>query len=445
MLYPRLKIARNLLKDDGVIFISIDDKEIDNLKKVCTEIFGEQNFIGTFIWKSRQNVDSRNKTGISTDHEYVVIYCKNIEGFKLKGKPIDESKYSNPDNDPRGLWMSNSILGLANSSQRPNLHYPITDPLTGRLFNCPEDTGWRYSKETMQRKIDDVRIIFPKKDDGRPREKKYLKELDSTFTGISSILTEDVGFTLNGSREVRSLLEGKYFDFPKPVSLLKSIIKQGDEQDAIILDFFSGSASIAHAAMELNSEDDWKRKFILVQLPEFTDKKSEAYKSGFKNLCEIGKERIRRAGDKIVEEKGKADLDIGFKVFKLDTSNVKLWDPNIENLEEGMLEQQENIKGDRTKEDLLFEILLKVGIPLTTPIEEIQFKGKKIYNVAFGSVLLCLEDEIDLDIVNEMIKLKPEDFETKVIFKESGFLNDSVKTNAIQTLKKNGINDVRSV
>jgi adenine-specific DNA-methyltransferase len=197
--------------------------------------------------------------------------------------------------------------------------------------------------------------------------------------------------------------------------------------------------------MELKSEDSGNRKFIMVQLPELTDEKSEAFKAGYKNICDIGKERIRRAGDMIVEETGKTDLDIGFKVFKLDSSNVKAWDPNLENLEEGMLEQLENIKEDRSKEDLLFEILLKIGIPLTTQIEEVEYNGKTIFNVAYGSVLLCLEDEIDLEIVNEMIKLKPEDFDTKVIFKESGFLNDSVKMNAIQTLKKNGINDVRSV
>lgn len=445
MLYPRLKIARNLLQDDGAIFISIDDEEVDNLKKVCIEIFGEENFMGVFIWKSRQNVDSRNKTGLSTDHEYIAVFCKNREVFKLKGKPIDKSKYSNPDNDPRGPWMSNSILGLANSSQRPNLHYLVKDPLTGREFDCPEDTGWRFSKETMQSKINEGRIIFPKNDDGRPREKKYLLELDSTFTGISSILTEEVGFTLNGSREVRSLMGGKYFDFPKPVSLIKSILKQADQQDAVILDFFSGSATTAHAVMQLNAEDQGKRKFIMVQLPELTDEKSEAYKVGYKNICEIAIERIRRAGDKIVEETGKTDIDTGYKVFKLDSSNVKLWDPDSENLEQDLFDLQDNIKEDRSKEDLLFEVLLKIGVQLTTPIGEVNVNGKVIYNVGFGAVLLCLEDEINLEVVNELIKLKPEDFESKVIFKETGFLDDSVKTNAIQTLKKNGITDVRSV
>lgn len=445
MMYPRLKLARNLLREDGVIFISIDDTEVGNLRKVCDEIFGEQNFLGVLIWKSRQIVDSRNKTGLSNDHEYVVVFCKNIEQFSLKGKLIDISKYSNPDNDPRGPWMSNSILGLANSSQRPNLHYPIFEPKTGRKFEPPEDSGWRYSKETMQQKIDEGRIIFPIKDDGRPREKKYLSELGSRFTGFSSVLTDEVGFTLNGSREVREIFGGKYFDFPKPVSLVKSILEQSSEKNSIILDFFSGSATTAHAVMQLNAEDGGNRKFIMVQLPEPTDENSEAYKAGYKNICEIGKERIRRAGEKIVQETGKTDLDIGFKVFTLDSSNIKMWDPDFENLKQDLFDYKDNMKEDRTKEDLLYEILLKIGLPLTIPIEEIDYNGKTIYNVGFGAVLLCLENDIDLDVVHEMMKYKSEHLSPKVIFKESGFMNDSVKINAIQTLKKNGINDVRSV
>jgi len=325
------------------------------------------------------------------------------------------------------------------------LHYPIFEPKTGRKFEPPEDSGWRYSKETMQQKIDEGRIIFPIKDDGRPREKKYLSELGSRFTGFSSVLTDEVGFTLNGSREVREIFGGKYFDFPKPVSLVKSILEQSSEKNSIILDFFSGSATTAHAVMQLNAEDGGNRKFIMVQLPEPTDENSEAYKAGYKNICEIGKERIRRAGEKIVQETGKTDLDIGFKVFTLDSSNMKAWDPDFENLEQDLFNYKDNMKEDRTREDLLYEILLKIGLPLTIPIEEIDYRGKTIYNVGFGAVLLCLEDDIDLDIVHEMMKHQSEHLSPKVIFKESGFINDSVKINAIQTLKKNGINDVRSV
>lgn len=254
------------------------------------------------------------------------------------------------------------------------------------------------------------------------------------------------GSTKVGSQTVERLLEfDNPFDFPKPVLLLKFLIELVTDDEDLILDFFSGSATTAHAVMQLNAEDGGNRKFIMVQLPEPIDEKSEAYKAGYKNICDIGKERIRRAGEKIVQETGKTDLDIGFKVFKLDSSNVKTWDPDFDNLEQTLFDLQDNIKEDRTKEDLLYEILLKIGLPLTTPIEEIDYNGKTIYNVAYGSVLVCLEDDIDLDIVQEMLKYQSEHMPPKVIFKESGFISDAVKTNAIQTLKKHGITDVRSV
>ncbi|WP_260175195.1 site-specific DNA-methyltransferase, partial [Anoxybacteroides voinovskiense] len=236
-----------------------------------------------------------------------------------------------------------------------------------------------------------------------------------------------------------------HFDYPKPLELIQYLLKIGSEKDSIILDFFSGSATVAHAVMQLNAEDCSNRKFIMMQFPEPVDEKSQAHKAGYKNICEIGKERIRRAGEKIVQETGKNDLDIGFKVFTLDSSNIKTWDPDFENLKQDLFDYKDNMKEDRTKEDLLYEILLKIGLPLTTPIEEIDYNGKTIYNVGFGAVLLYLEDDIDLDIVHEMMKHKSEHLSPKVIFKESGFMNDSVKINAIQTLKKNGINDVRSV
>lgn len=250
MMYPRLKLARNLLTEDGVFFISIDDNEVSNLRKICDEVFGEENFVTELIWKSRQIVDSRNKNNASIDHEAIICYARRMENFSLLGKEISLNKYSNPDNDPRGPWMSNSILGLANASQRPNLHYSITDPKTGYEFSCPPDTGWRYSVETMAQKIDEARIVFPKKKDGRPREKKYLSELGSQYTGLSSILPESVGYTLNGSREVRDLFGEKYFDFPKPVSLIELLVKQGTLGDNdIIVDFYSGSATTAHAVV----------------------------------------------------------------------------------------------------------------------------------------------------------------------------------------------------
>jgi adenine-specific DNA-methyltransferase len=271
MMLPRLKLLKELLSEDGVIFISIDDIEHQNLRVLLDEIFNEENFLSTFIWKSRQNVDSRNQSKVSIDHEYIIAYSKNKD-FSLKGKESDKNKYSNPDNDPRGPWMSNSILGLANKQQRPNLHYPIIDPQTGNEFQCPPNTGWRYSKQTMQEKIQEGRIVFPNKEDGRPREKKFINELADIYTGFSSILPTDiVGFTLNGTRDLREILPDESFNFPKPYNLVKALIHQINDDDFIILDSFAGSGTTAHAALDLNKEDGGNRRFILVEMESYAD------------------------------------------------------------------------------------------------------------------------------------------------------------------------------
>jgi adenine-specific DNA-methyltransferase len=463
MMYPRLKLARNLLREDGLIFISIDDVEVSNLRKLCDEVFGEENFVATLIWKSRQIVDSRNKNNASTDHEYVMVYSRSPEDSQLRGKAIDLSKYSNPDNDPRGDWMSNSILGLANASQRPNLHSAIKDPETGWEFDCPSDSGWRYSKNTMAEKIADGRIVFPKSPGGRPREKKFLSELSSRFTGFSSVLGEEVGYTLNGSRELRDLFGGKIFDFPKPKSLLTALCRQGMGREEIVLDFFAGSCTVAHAVLDLNREDGEKRKFIMVQLPEPCDEKSEAYKAGYKTIADIGKERIHRVmkkikteqAEKVKEAKGKLqgatddapELDLGFKVLKLDTSNIKPWDADFDDVEGALLSAVENIKPDRTEADVLYELLLKYGLDLAVPIEERLIAGKTVYSIGAGALIVCLAKEIGLDTVEGIASLKEElkPEVMRVVFKDSGFANDVVKTNAVQILRQVGIDDVRSL
>lgn len=292
----------------------------------------------------------------------------------------------------------------------------------------------------------DNRIWFGKDGDSVPRLKRFLSEVKSTITPLTVWTYQEVSHSQDAKKELKELFDDQsVMDYPKPIKLMKRILELSTRDNDIILDFFSGSATTAHAVMQLNAEDGGNRKFIMVQLPEKTDETSDAYKAGYKNICEIGKERIRRAGEKIVQETGKTDLDIGFKVFKLDSSNIKEWDPDFDNLEQTLFDLQNNIKEDRTKEDLLYEILLKIGLPLTVPIEEIDCRGKTIYNVAYGSVLICLEDEIDLDLVQEMLKHRSEHMPPKVIFKESGFMSDAVKTNALQTLKKHGITDVRSV
>jgi len=281
-MHERLEIAQKLLSREGIILISIDETEYANLKLLCDEIFGAQNFMGTFIWKSRQVVDSRNKTHISNDHEYILAYSKNIDFASLLGKEVSKDKYSNPDNDPRGIWMSNSILGLANAEQRPNLHYDLVDPASGIVYPCNPSTGWRFSKETMAQKIAEGRILFPSKKGGRPREKKFYSEISSKYTGVSTVLPETVGYTLNGSREITQILGSRAFDFPKPVSLVYFLLAQCLNQNATMLDFFASSGTTGHAVLKLNVEDGGHRRFILCTNNE-------------NNICEaVTYERIKR-------------------------------------------------------------------------------------------------------------------------------------------------------
>ncbi|MFQ5686391.1 MAG: site-specific DNA-methyltransferase, partial [Candidatus Scalindua sp.] len=438
MMYPRLFLARNLLRDDGVIFVSIDDNEVQNLRLLLNEIFGEENFITQLIWKSRQIVDSRAQNGVSNDHEYVIVYSKS-SNTKLKGKEIDKSKYTNPDNDSRGPWMSNSILGLATKSQRPNLHYSIENPKTNIEYMCPPESGWRYSKETMAEKIKDGRIVFPKKDDGRPREKKYLSELEGEYTNFSSIIDFKTGYTLHGTREVRDIFNDNIFPFPKPVSLLKLLIEQGTQiQDSIVLDFFPGSCTTAQAVLDLNKEDGGNRKFICVQLPEKCDENSEAFKAGYKTIADIGKERIRRVIKKIRKEQdGRLDLDgaiskqdSGFKVFKLQQSNFKIWRTGIKDEEQLVKQLQKHLEplDEHAKiENVLYELLLKSGKPLTSKIIK-----KNGYFLVNDNELALILEKVNEKIIKNVITAKPE----KVITLDRLFNNnDRLKTNTALQMK----------
>jgi len=443
MMYPRLFLAKNLLKDDGVIFVHIDDNEVHNLRLLMNEIFGEENFVAEFIWKSRQIVDSRTQNGVSNDHEYILVYGRN--NVVLKGKKSRIDKYKNPDNDERGSWMSNSILGLATPSQRPNLHYDISDPETGNNFSPPPETGWRYSKDTMAKKIKEKRIVFPAKKEGRPREKKFLSELESEYTGFSSLISTEVGYTLNGTRELRDILDGNFFPFPKPISIIKTLINQGlsneGTDEAIVLDFFAGSATTAQAVLELNQADGGNRKFMLVQLPELTDENSEAYKAGYKTIADISKERIRRVIKKIEKEKAdKPDmfddgkLDLGFKVFKLYSSNFKIWRGD-EITEENLAQQLEvftdPVRHGSEEENMLYELMIKAGYQLTNKIE----KGDKFYSINDGELIIALE-EMSQPIVDKIIAAKPQ----KVITLDHLFTgNDQLKTNTVLQMRDAGV------
>lgn len=447
MMYPRLRLAANLLRDDGVIFISIDDVEIDNLKKLCNEIFGEENFVAQFIWQSRQNKDNRNITGVSIDHEYVVCYTKQFGHRVFRGTDRKTEQYKNPDNDPRGPWTSANMVGLATADARPNLHYDLINPADGRNYGCPEK-GWRYDQNTMNRLIQEGRIIWPDNPDGRPRKKSFLNELSDNLPGFSSIFSTGV-YTNTATKEIGGLFNRYLFDFPKPVEIIKQLISQVSNTDDTILDFFSGSATTAHAVMQLNAEDGGNRRFILVQIPELCDEKSEAYKAGYKNICEIGKERIRRAGKKILEEhiqvtmdEDKSPLDVGFRVFKLDTSNLKTWDATpIEDEQLDLLYQRMNsmihrVKPERTDLDMIYEIMLKLGVPLTYSVTSFSVNNKTVYGVGDDCLLLvCLAEDVQPEDIEQMAEYAP----AKIIISRDSFADDTAMANAYYILRDHGI------
>lgn len=428
MMYSRLKLARNLLRDDGVIFISIDDGEIANVRKACDEVFGEERFIGQLIWKSRQNKDNRSKNGASIDHEYVVTY-----GMTIRGADRNMTGYSNPDNDPRGEWTSANMVGLATADRRPNLHYDLIDPATGRNYGCPK-MGWRYDRKTMARLIAEDRILWPAAPEGRPRRKAFVEDLSSEQTGYSSIVGKDI-YTRNGTSDIEDLFGRRVMDFPKPVSLIKELVQQADiDKGDIVLDFFSGSATTAHAIMALNAEDGGKRKFILVQLAETCDDNSEAFKAGYKTIAELSKERIRRAGQKIKAENAitAPDLDIGFRVLKIDSSNMKdvYYAPDA--VKQGdLLAQVDNIREDRTPEDLLFQVLLDWGVDLALPITQEVIAGKQVFFVDGNALAACFETGINEEFVKTLAARHP----LRAVFRDAGFGSDSVKINIEQIFK----------
>jgi adenine-specific DNA-methyltransferase len=445
MMYPRLFLARNLLRDDGVIFISIDDNEVHNLRLMLNEIFGEENFICALIWKRRQNVDSRAKSGVSVDHEYALVYSKNASG-RLQGQQIDLTKYSDPDNDPRGAWSSDNLVGLATKDQRPNLHYTLVNPQTGIEYQCPE-AGWRYSRETMARLIEEGRIIWPPKRTGRPRLKRYLSDLKDELTGLSTILK--TAFNTEATKELKDLFEGKdYVDFPKPSKYVKLLVKQATTKEGgdIVVDFFAGSGTAAQAVLELNKEDGGNRKFVLVQLPEKTEEDSEAYRAGYKTIADICKERIRRVCREIKKEiEAQADLfkekrlDLGLRVFALEPSNFKVWRTDVIESEEDLKRQMQAfvdpVRARSEAEDMAWEILLKSGHELTTPIKRIEVAGVPTYSIADGELILILET-VTQEAIDAIIARKPK----RVICLDRLFSgNDQLKTNTALQMKDAGV------
>ena len=466
MMYPRLKLARTLLKEDGVIFISIDDNEMGNLKKICDEIFGEDNHVSTFIWRGGRRNAAKF---VSKSHEYMLCYAKNLNycnenniswhekkmGIIEIYQKVDQLKkeygsdyihiseelkkwYKNlPDDDSSKNhshydWVDEGGIYFASDISRGGGNGPIWEiknPFTGEIVN-PPSRGYAYSdKDSLLKDIENGLIHF--NGNNVPCKKRYLKDNETQL--IETVFYKD---RRGSSKRLRSLLGNNIFDFPKDEFIIKKFISSFTNANDIVLDFFSGSATTAHSVLLLNSEEkDSYRKFIMVQLPEECDNDSEAYKSGYENICDIGKERIRRAGDKIVKETNNKDLDIGFKVFKLDSSNLKKWNPDYNNVQQSLT--VDSIKKDRTDEDLIYEIMLKYGIDLTIPIEI----HNDIYSIGFGALIICLSDNITIDVTNNILKISKMASVSRVVFKDSGFASDADKTNIKEILKTNHIDE----
>ena len=442
MIYPRLRIAKDLLSEDGAIFISIDDNELKNILSMGYEIFGEECFVGAFVWKRRTS-SALDKHLISIDHEYVICFSRN-PGIVFWGKEKDYKNYSNPDNDPRGPWTIGDLTVGMNGDARPNQYYDLVDPKTGKVYHPNFNRVWSYIPESMNQLIADGRVLFPEDTSKRPMLKRFAAELRISNDPFSSWM-DSVGLNTEGTRILADLFDGKgFFNYTKPLSLMKHILQQISHSEDIVLDFFSGSATTAHAVMQLNAEDGGHRKFIMVQLPEVCDEKSEAYKAGYKNICEIGKERIRRAGRKIRDEAGLTaqNLDIGFRVLRLDESNMLEVYYNPAALPQTLLDAvTDNIKPDRTPEDLLFQVMLELGVLPSSPIAETVIGGKRVFDVAEGFLLACFDEGVTTETVTAIAKRQP----YYAVFRDSGMASDSVATNFDQIFETYSPSTVRKV
>lgn len=431
MMYSRLALARNLLIDDGVIFMSIDDSEVGNLRKVADEVFGVKNLVGTILWKKKTN--GNNMGFLPPVHDYILCYAKECSAITDMGYPVSEEfiakTFSNPDNDPRGAWTTSDL-----SANHKGPYFPITNPDTGEIFYPPQGRYWVFNEQEVLKRIADGRIIFGKSGTARPVQKVFAA--DRTFNKIRAESWWDKnGMNEDATLELRELFNAsKLFTHPKPSKLIKHLLTISTERNSVVLDFFSGSATTAHAVMQLNAEDGGHRKFIMVQLPECCDEKSEAFKAGYKNICEIGKERIRRAGDKIKEDNplGTQDLDIGFRVFRVDSSNMKDVYYQPEELEQqSLLDMVSNIKEDRTDLDLLYACLLDWGVEIHLPHTSTDLDGCTVHNVDNGALMACFSPNVPRSVVEYMAKQQP----LRAVFRDSAFASDDAKINVTEIFK----------
>lgn len=471
MIYPRLKLAKDLLSDDGVIFISMDDHEQENIKKICDEIFGEANFLAQVIWE-RAYSPVNLKKHFSESHDYIICYAKNAESCVCNGLPRSaeaNDRYSNPDNDPRGAWTSGDLSVGPRVESRV---YEITVP-SGRKVLPPSGYCWRLDEKTFQQYRKDNRIWFGEGGDNVPRIKRFLSDVKQGITPMTIWKYTEVGHSQDAAQKLKKLFDGKaFFDYPKSVELIKRCLQLYTDNNCYVLDFFSGSATTAHAVMQLNAEDGGHRKFIMVQLPEATDEKSEAYKAGYKTICEIGKERIRRAAKKIREEieiaapfekaeketgiaatyygdeekkygeEVASKFDGGFRVLKCDSSNMKEVYYNPAEYEPSLFSSlEDNIKEDRTPEDLLFQVMLDLGVLLSGKIKETTIAGKKVFNVEDNYLIACFDSDVTEETITAIAKQKPYYF----VMRDSSMANDSVATNFDQIFATYSPDTVRKV
>ncbi len=435
MLFPRLRLSRNMLSEDGVIFISIDDVEVSNLRKMCDEIFGEDNFVTQIIWKKRSTPP--NDKAIGAQHDYVLVYAKQHSSASIALRPRSDeqvARYQNPDNHPKGPWAAGDLMANVKGGRYvESLNFPIVNPATGEKHFPSSNGNWRFSSETIEKLLANNEIYFGSDGRGRPKLKRFLCDIKDGITWTS--LWDFVPFNTEGSNEMAGIFGNlAVFENPKPVGLLKEIVRAGGTPRSIVLDFFAGSASMAHAVMGMNAEDGGTRRHISVQLPEPCSNGTEAGKAGFRTIADLGKERIRRAGKKIKEEMGLngIKLDTGFRVLKVDTSNMKDVYYRPDALKQEMLHGQvDNIKSDRSDEDLLFQVLLDWGVDITLPIKPEKINGKNVYFVDTNALAACFEPGIDEAFIKELAKRKP----LRAVFRDNGYGSDATKINVEQIFK----------
>ena len=445
MIYPRLKVARDLLSDDGVIFISIDENEIQNLRKVTDEIFGESNFISQLGWQKVYSPKNQARY-FSNDYEFILCYCRDITKFSINMLPRTEAmnaRYKNPDNDPRGPWKAGDCVG---AGVRSRGYYEVISPKTGKVFNVPQGKHWVYAPENMEAMIADNRVWFGKDGNAFPSVKQFLSDVTGRRPS-SLLLYDDYGHTDMAKKDVIKLFqefEKVPFDTPKPVKLIKMLSIIGTNDNDIVLDFFGGSGTTAQSIFELNAEENSKRRFILVQIAEELQNHPEAVEKGLKTVSDVAQERIRRAGDKVKEEAGQngQDLDIGFRVLKLDSSNMDdvFYTPEDFN-EQDLFNYVDNVKSDRTPLDLLFQVLPELGIELSAKIEEKDVNGKKVFFVDGTYLIATFDIEVNESTVTEIAKMHPQYF----VMRDASAANDNVLDNFEQIFKHYSPDTIRKI